>query len=162
MRRICCLLLEETKQLHVVRVGKHGWGIVERQYTTDNEKCHRLYTTQISLRSCGRVAAYSSSAAASAIFGSTPCGSIAAAMTFLVYCCELSDAAHTCVHSDKQYCLLRKPSLKIMRSLRNESGPRPGAPVAEHQHCTEFPWLYVVVWCSSILIEEAVASLART
>ena len=38
------------------------------------------------------------------------------------------DAAHTCVHSDKQYCLLRKPSLNTMSSFRTEIGPSPGAP----------------------------------
>jgi hypothetical protein len=32
------------------------------------------------------------------------------------------------VHSDKQYCLLLKPSLNTTTSLRMDMGPRPGAP----------------------------------
>lgn len=35
---------------------------------------------------------------------------------------------HTCAHSDKQYCLLLKPSLNTMISLRMLIGPKPGAP----------------------------------
>lgn len=46
-------------------------------------------------------------------------------------CCSLSDISlHVCAHSDRQYCLDLKPSLKTIISLRIEIGPRPGAPVS--------------------------------